>query len=173
MQSIVGTADLSSNQEITVRGKRMRDQKTFEEHLDEVREDSNGNPMKKRINRLDNIPEEQGNKPLYSYSLPARIGFGVVVAIISFILLSIVTSSPALSLFLLPAPLFVFTITASKIGIALRRELPKAVKAIIEKSQQQQQAGATQSQPEEIVCQNCGWKNPKLNNYCHDCGNEI
>ena len=36
-------------------------------------------------------------------------------------------------------------------------------------SQQQQQQVGGNSEPTKI-CPECGWKNPKSNNYCHDCG---
>jgi membrane protease subunit (stomatin/prohibitin family) len=72
-------------------------------------------------------------------------------------------------------------ITMSKTGIALRREFVKIMEQSMEEAQQQQQNGTqqqqqngtTQSQTEQVVCQSCGWKNPKANNFCHDCGNEI
>lgn len=38
-------------------------------------------------------------------------------------------------------------------------------------NQQQQQTGGN-SKP-KVVCSSCGWKNPKSNNYCHDCGEEL
>ncbi|MFY4815845.1 zinc-ribbon domain-containing protein [Halorubrum sp. Atlit-26R] len=38
--------------------------------------------------------------------------------------------------------------------------------------QQQQQQLGDNSQP-TVVCTNCGWKNPKSNNYCHDCGESL
>lgn len=38
--------------------------------------------------------------------------------------------------------------------------------------QQQQVGGQSSSQPTQI-CSECGWKNPKKNNYCHDCGSEL
>lgn len=40
-------------------------------------------------------------------------------------------------------------------------------------SQQQQQIGAQSSSQPTQVCSECGWKNPKSNNYCHDCGSEL
>ena len=38
-------------------------------------------------------------------------------------------------------------------------------------NQQQQQASS--SSEAKVVCSSCGWKNPKSNNYCHDCGEEL
>lgn len=38
-------------------------------------------------------------------------------------------------------------------------------------NQQQQQAAS--SSEAKVVCSNCGWRNPKSNNYCHDCGEEL
>jgi uncharacterized protein YacL len=161
----------------------MRDQKTFEEHLDEIRdlEDSEENLFQKRINRLDKLSEDPDHQSLYSYPLPARIGLGVVVLVISTILGYVVFSSPSGSLFVLFAASFVMMITMSKTGIALRREFVKIMEQSMEEAQQQQQNGTqqqqqngtTQSQTEQVVCQSCGWKNPKANNFCHDCGNEI
>jgi len=37
--------------------------------------------------------------------------------------------------------------------------------------QQQQQSPSKSKQ--KVVCSSCGWKNPKSNNYCHDCGEEL
>lgn len=39
--------------------------------------------------------------------------------------------------------------------------------------QQQQQVGGKSSSEPTQVCSECGWKNPKNNNYCHDCGSEL
>lgn len=36
-------------------------------------------------------------------------------------------------------------------------------------NQQQQQSFGSGGKEEFIVCQDCGLKNPKSNNYCHDC----
>lgn len=153
----------------------MRDQKTFEEHLDEIRdtEESDENTLEKRINRLDKLSEDPDNQSLYSYSLPIRIVFGVVVFILSLLLASAVSPNPGIFLFLLSAPLFILMTTASKSGVAMRREFVKIMEQSMEETQQQQQDGTTQSQTDKVVCQSCGWKNPKANNFCHDCGNEL
>lgn len=37
---------------------------------------------------------------------------------------------------------------------------------------QQQQQASSSSKP-KVVCSECGWQNPKTNNYCHDCGSEL
>lgn len=42
----------------------------------------------------------------------------------------------------------------------------------MEQAQQQQQQNTSNSKP-KVICSNCGWKNPKGNNYCHDCGEEL
>jgi len=56
----------------------------------------------------------------------------------------------------------------------------KAVKEFIDtidldpgnQQQQQQRVGGKTSKPTKL-CSECGWKNPKGNNYCHDCGKEL
>jgi hypothetical protein len=40
------------------------------------------------------------------------------------------------------------------------------------KGQQQQQQVGSDSEP-TIICPECGWKNPKSNQYCNDCGYEF
>lgn len=155
----------------------VRDQKEFEEHLDEVREldNSEANQIEERIERLDRIAEQPDRNPLYAYPLPARIGLGVVTLIVS-VGLGVVMYPNSLDLMVLTAiiPTFIVLMTLSKTNVALRREFVRIMqKAAEDASQQQQQNGASQSNVEKVVCQNCGWKNPESNNYCHDCGNEI
>jgi hypothetical protein len=48
----------------------------------------------------------------------------------------------------------------------------KEFKENMEEAQQQQQQTSSNSKP-KVVCSNCGWKNPKANNYCHDCGEQL
>lgn len=44
---------------------------------------------------------------------------------------------------------------------------------ISQQGQQQQQVGGSSSSGGTVICSECGWKNPKSNNYCHDCGAEL
>ncbi|WP_148290967.1 zinc ribbon domain-containing protein [Halorhabdus tiamatea] len=36
-----------------------------------------------------------------------------------------------------------------------------------------EQAQSSSKPNQKKICQNCGWQNPKDNNYCHDCGEEL
>lgn len=55
---------------------------------------------------------------------------------------------------------------ATKSGKKFRTEFMENM----EDAQQQQ---ASSSSSPKVVCSNCGWKNPKTNNYCHDCGEQL
>jgi len=155
----------------------VRDQKEFEEHLDDIREsdDPDENHIQERIERLDKIAEKEHNNPPYSYSLPLRIGIGLVVLVASFALAASMPASTGMAsrLFVVSFPLFLTLMVFSKTNIALRREFVRIMKNAAEEASQEQQQSTPQSKTEQVVCQSCGWKNPKNNNFCHDCGSEL
>lgn len=51
-------------------------------------------------------------------------------------------------------------------------EFKEEIAEEIDETKQQQQQIPSSSKP-KIICGNCGWQNPKGNNYCHDCGEEV
>ncbi|MFC6990201.1 zinc-ribbon domain-containing protein [Haloplanus sp. GCM10025708] len=107
--------------------------------------------------------------PLYLRGNP-RIRGGAVVGLLvfgtAFGALIMPTSPEAAAMFgVMVSGVGLFTIT--QWGVATRRALRDA-----ETGNQQQQQGKPSSKSKQI-CSNCGWKNPKANNYCHDCGAEL
>ncbi|MGQ3331221.1 hypothetical protein [Halorubrum sp. FL23] len=60
---------------------------------------------------------------------------------------------------------------ATKSGRKFTKELFDNIEEM-EQQQQQSVSTSTSSEP-KIVCSTCGWKNPKNNNYCHDCGEKL
>lgn len=53
------------------------------------------------------------------------------------------------------------------VGTASGRELMKEISDNMDQQQQQQSTGSSEA---KRICSECGWQNPKINNYCHDCG---
>lgn len=77
-------------------------------------------------------------------------------------------------------PLFAFFVIggiAGGVAWAFSTESGKAWRENIvdEMNEAQQQQGTTNSSSTKpkLVCQSCGWQNPAINKYCHDCGGEI
>ena len=71
-------------------------------------------------------------------------------------------------------PVFTFLIIglgAGGIAWAFATESGKQLREEIEKQQQQQQS-SDNTEP-KVVCSECGWQNPRKNNYCHDCGEDL
>lgn len=65
---------------------------------------------------------------------------------------------------------FVFSGIAWLFGTESGARFREEVKDNMEEAQQEQQFSS--SKP-KVVCSNCGWQNPKGNNYCHDCGTKL
>jgi muramoyltetrapeptide carboxypeptidase LdcA involved in peptidoglycan recycling len=180
----VETADSHSSQVRAMRLTKMPDKKTFDEHVEDVRDDDK-NDHQQRVEELERVAEQKETKPLYarlSRNQKLGIGTGAVLVIGFFGAVSNPTQP-----FLGFSTMGVLTMTAllltiSKHGVAFRKEASENMEAFRKEvsenmetpqQQNQQQTKMGSSQVEQIVCQNCGWKNPKTNNYCHDCGNEL
>lgn len=71
--------------------------------------------------------------------------------------------------------LLIISLVATKAGRMAMKEFTEEMQEEMNKqnSQQQQQIGTQSSSQPTQVCSECGWKNPKSNNYCHDCGSEL
>lgn len=65
---------------------------------------------------------------------------------------------------------FVGTKQGRKVAVEAVNDFNEEMQEYDEQLNQQQQKSS--SQPKQI-CSECGWKNPKSNNYCHDCGTEL
>lgn len=151
----------------------MAEEKTFDDHVDDVR-DSNDTEMGERIEELERKANRQDVEPLYS-RLSVKQKWIVGAAAMLLVGIAGVAASPdqPLTSFLVFAPMtgIILWVTITKSGIAFRESISEELED--DSQQQQQQISTTQSQSNKIICQNCGWKNPAENNYCHDCGNEI
>ncbi|WP_157969470.1 hypothetical protein [Haloplanus rubicundus] len=115
----------------------------------------------------ENIPE--GQEPLYLRGDPTLRGavvFGLFI-LGTIIGVAMMPASPeAGTIFgLMTAGAAWLTITRS--GVVFRRTFRDHNMDLDTNSQQQQQSSS--SKPKQI-CSNCGWRNPRTNNYCHDCG---
>lgn len=169
----VEIVDISSNQLVTTARQAMADDKTFDDHVDDVRE-SNDTEIDERIERLEEKANQRDVEPVYS-RLSTKQKW--IVGAVAMLLIGITgaAANPTQPLFgfivLASTTGIVLWVTITKSGIAFRESISDELE---DSSQQQQQRISTgQSQENTVVCQNCGWKNPNKNNYCHDCGNEI
>lgn len=130
----------------------------FEETLEEIREEA------------DNAEDP----PLHSQlNTNQKVAIGVVVFIIGGLLGAGSNPDPAVGFMGIG---FLFLIVAwviiTESGVAFRRVMSKEMAEAAEQ-QQQQTINTGKSNEKTRACQNCGWQNPKNNNYCHDCGNEL
>lgn len=69
-------------------------------------------------------------------------------------------------------------LTATKGGVAFRKEVTETFREEMAEnaqgaSSQQQKTNMGETTSEEVICPNCGWKNPERNSYCHDCGEAL
>lgn len=140
----------------------MSDEKSFDQHVEEVREEGEG-----------------GGQADFHEKTSPQIQWGIVAGffLIGGILGPMINPAEPVSGFFV----FGFTIGgvawvfATKSGRKSWEEFVNWVEKMEQQQQkEQQQSISTSSSTEQnIVCSNCGWKNPKSNNYCHDCGGEL
>jgi ribosomal protein L40E len=154
----------------------MNDQKTYEEHIDDVRE-SDENEIEARMNHLDKVANEQDRTPIYSYSLITKLIIASVAMFLSGFFGGIFfPTQPIFGAIVVASGVSILLfITISKVGIAGREEFSQLMKKSVNdhNQQEQKQDKANQKKIQQKICQNCGWKNPKSNKFCHDCGNEL
>ena len=156
------------------------DNQSFRDQVEEVRDENrsesntNDNEFEQRMEELEREAAKKDVEPLYTrLSDQAKAGAGVGLFIIGGILGAV--SNPTQPIFaffvigILAAGVAWLTITKS--GVAFRKQI--AENAGNNNQQQQQQVSRGKKNERTVICQECGWKNPKQNNYCHDCGNEI
>lgn len=151
----------------------MPDKKTFDEHVEDVRDDDK-NDHQQRVEELERVAEQKETKPLYArLSRNQKLGIGTgAVLVIGFFGAVSNPTQPFLGFSTMGVlTMIALWLTISKHGVAFRKEVSENMETPQQQNQQQTKTGS--SQVEQIVCQNCGWKNPKTNNYCHDCGNEL
>lgn len=94
----------------------------------------------------------------------------VLIGVISLLLslsLVLVTNAHPLAFLVYWGPFYMLGhIIGTETG---RKSFKKHWKEAREQNNQQQQYISSNSEPTKI-CSECGWKNPKENNYCNDCG---
>lgn len=167
----VGTADSHSNRLQVGDLMKMPDKKTFDEHVEDVRSNDKTDHQK-RIEELERVAEQKDTTPLYARPINQRIGIGVGAVLIAGLVGAITNPEPLAGFFgMIIVAVGAVWLFVSKHGVAFRKEVTENMEA--RQQQNQQQTGNDSSQVEQIVCQNCGWKNPAINDYCHDCGNEL
>lgn len=136
----------------------MSDKKSFDQHVEEVREEGEG-----------------GGQADFHKKTTSKFQWGIVVGIslLGGILGAFSNPMEPVSGFFVISFIFggVAWAFATKSGAKFRKEFVDNIEGM---EQQQQQSVSTSSSTEQnMVCSNCGWKNPKSNNYCHDCGEEL
>jgi ribosomal protein L40E len=108
---------------------------------------------------------EDADAPPKSHVTAIVLGSLVVSAIL-------VSSSPDVGI----VALIFYFIGFTTLGMMIfTKEGRNATKEIIQEVQQgdnKVQVENTSTERKQI-CSECGWKNPKSNNYCHDCGSEL
>lgn len=168
----VETVDSHSNLVRAMRLIKMPDEKTFDDHVEDVR-DEDKNDHRQRIEELERVAEQKETKPLYArLSTNQKLGIGTGAVLVIGFFGAISNPQPFLGFSTMGMlTMIALWLTISKHGVAFRKGISENMEA--PQQQNQQQTKTDSSQVEQIVCQNCGWKNPKANNYCHDCGNEL
>ena len=79
--------------------------------------------------------------------------------------------SGILALFFLQSNIFIsiFLVSVGLLFLLLYYS-DESLQEVLEEMEQQQSSSKSD---QKKICQNCGWQNPKDNNYCHDCGGEL
>jgi Na+-transporting NADH:ubiquinone oxidoreductase subunit NqrB len=139
----------------------MSDEKSFDQHVEEVREEGEG-----------------GGQDDFHEKTSSQIQWGIVVGffVVGGILGTIFNPAEPASGFLVFGFLIggVAWALATESGRKSLEEFADIIEEMDQQQPQQQQSVSTSSTVEKnVVCSECGWKNPKSNNYCHDCGEEL
>jgi len=173
----------------TVVMAKMSDGKSFDEHVEDVRSediDEDVSEFKLEMKRLEQKEKNGDDLPLYArVSDEQRYAIGISTALIfAFYGVSVNPTEPFIGVVggvfywgILVFPIIWLVITKS--GTAFRNGVTENVNEsgqlqdYVLSQSQQQEIKTGSSQKEKIVCQSCGWKNPKTNKFCHDCGDEL
>lgn len=103
---------------------------------------------------------------------------GAIIIILSFLIaMFVVIVNPEASTFgtfisQFLAYTFIISIVATKGGRKMVMNLAEEWNNIDMNNQNTEKINTNSSEPTKI-CSSCGWKNPKSNTYCHDCGSEL
>lgn len=103
---------------------------------------------------------------------------GVIIVIISFLTaIFVVSGNPEASgfgafIFQFLGHTFIISIVATKGGRKMVMDLVEEWNNMDMNNQTTEKIKTNSSEPTKI-CSSCGWKNPKSNSYCHDCGSEL
>jgi hypothetical protein len=132
---------------------------SFEEQVEEIREKGEGG--------------EQGN---FHEKTSAQLQWGIVagISLLGGILGAFSNPAEPVSGFFVISFIFggVAWAFATKSGTKFRKEFVDSMEEI-EQQQQEQSVSTSSNVDQNVVCSECGWKNPNSNNYCHDCGEEL
>jgi len=142
---------------------------SFDERVEEVGNDAKQS-FREQVEEIKNARENGENKNFQGEN-SSNSQWGVVagVFLVGGILGAASNPDPIFGFFVIG---FIFGGVAwafvTESGKTFRKEFQKNM----DNMQQQQQQSSSSSQP-KVVCSNCGWRNPKSNNYCHDCGEKL
>lgn len=134
--------------------------KSFFERVEEIRAERGSGKTGSNSDKSSNVGafhEEVSQQTQWAIVVAAFLGGGFIGAI----------ANPM-------QPVFAFIVMGAIFGgvaWVFATESGKAFREEVESQQQQQQSSGS-SEP-KVVCSECGWQNPKNNNYCHDCGAEL
>jgi len=156
------------------RKKTMSDEKTLDEHIDDVRDEKYKQDNKSESSSDREPSGESTELPNDEIKVSSMLLFGMVGTVIG-------GAAAGLS------SAVAFGIIAGMVGwfipYLMSEETLEGIEESIEEKQQQQKQQRQQRQQQQIktsegrkakvICQQCGWQNNNNNNYCNDCGEPI
>lgn len=190
-QRIVEIVDLASAGAASM--SEADDSVSFEQEVENARENEGDgveldsqsvdqeNQIEARMRELEQQAEQSAHTPLYIRLSEPQQG---VLWFVSFFIIGLLgalanPTQPILAFLILGGSAStIMLLTATKGGVAFRKEVTETFREEMAEnaqgaSSQQQKTNMGETTSEEVICPNCGWKNPERNSYCHDCGEAL